>query len=194
MKVALFTSKAIMFMIILWGIDAIATPMFAKEVTLEDLVREVKVALLRVQQHAERDQLPPLATAELELNTVQSTEGSGKISFLIVEIGGEASKEFTHSVKLTLTPPSPKSSSDVTSVLLADALAESILAGARAISAAKKGSPPLHAKELKAVVKFALKRDAEGKLSISFPPFEIGTGASVSASAIQSITVTYKYK
>jgi hypothetical protein len=169
------------------------SPAFSKDLTLEDLVREVKVALLKVQQSAENDKLPPLSSAEIELNTVQSKNGEGKLSVLIVEIGGTLSSEITNTIKLTLVPPSSKSSSDVASVQFADALAESILSGARGIAAAKIGSPPLNAKELEATIKFVIKRDGNGKLSISFPPFELSAGGGIKKSSIQSIKVIYKY-
>jgi hypothetical protein len=178
----------------LWGAATITSPASAEQMNLEDLVREVKVALLKVQQSTENDKLPPLASAELELNAVQSKDGKAKVSFLIVEIGGTVSNQVTHAVKLILAPPKSTSSSDVASVRLADALAESILASARAISSAKKGSPPLDAQELVVSVKFAIKRNGSGGVSICFPPFDVDGGVSVSTSAIQSITVRYKYK
>ena len=167
---------------------------FAKEVTLERLVGEVKVALLKVEQQKVSEKLPDLEKVELEVNTTQSKGGGGKISFIIVKAGAEISTEKTNSIKLTLKTPSADAAADVSAHELADALAGSILAGARAIGAAKLGSPPLHAEQLKAVVKFALVSEGEGQLSILFPPFEIGGGAKVSSSNIQSITVTYKYK
>ena len=185
--------KSVFFGSLLASAVAFAEPAFATQITLEDLVREVKVALLKVQQDDESESLPKLETAVLELNTVQVTKANGKISFIIVEIGGDVSNQITHTVKLTLAPPSPDASSDVASIRLANALAESILAGAKAITEAKKGSPPLHARELTVAIKFALKREGGGGLKISFPPFNIGAGGSASASAIQSITVTYKY-
>jgi hypothetical protein len=174
---------------------AIALPVSAEQqMTLEDLVREVKLALLKVQQKIENNSLPPLETVKLEVNTVQSMIGDGKISFLIVELGSKTSKKVTNSVKLTLRPPPSDSSADVSASGISGALAESILAGARAVAIAKKGSPPLHAQELEATVKFAIEREGNGKLSIRFPPFEMGAGGSIAESAIQSITATYKYK
>ena len=194
MNINLSGKKTLMFLIALWLAAIMSTPVFAKQITLEDLVREVKVALLKVEQHAANANLPPFSTAELELNTVQSAGLNGKISFLIVEIGGAGSEQITNSVRLTLLPPPPKSSSDVANLKFADSLAESIIAGAQAIAVAKKGSPPLKAKELQVSVKFVIIRDAEGKLSIKYPPFEIAGGGSVSDSAIQSITVRYSYE
>jgi hypothetical protein len=184
--------KGVLFGFLLAFALAFAEPTCANQMTLEDLIREVKVALLKVQQDDESRSLPKLETAVLELNTVQVMKANGKVSFYVVEIGGDVSSQITHTVTLTLTPPSAKASSDVASTRLAEALAESILAGAKAIVAAKKGSPPLHARELKVAIKFALIREGGGGLKVSFPPFAIGAGGSISASAIQSITVTYK--
>lgn len=194
MKSPCFSYGFFVFLLVSCTAFPIFSPAFSKDLTLKDLVREVKVALLKVQQSAENDKLPPLSSAVIELNTVQSSIGQGKFSVIIVEIGGSSSSEFTNTVKLTLVPPSSKASSDVASIQFADALAESILAGARGIAAAKTGSPPLNAKELEATIKFVIKRDGNGKLSISFPPFELGGGGSISRSSIQTIKVIYKYE
>jgi hypothetical protein len=173
---------------------ALSNLSYAKEVTLERLVGEVKVALLKVEQQKVGTDLPDLEKVELELNTVQKKVGVGKISLFIVKVGAKISTELTNRIKLTLKPPEPESSSDVSAHELADALADSILAGARAIAVAKLGSPPLRAEELTAEVKFAVDSSGGGQLSIVFPPFTIEGGAEVSASNIQSIIVTYRYK
>jgi hypothetical protein len=79
-------------------------------------------------------------------------------------------------------------------VQFADRLAEGILASARALAEAGRGQPPLQASSVTVAIKFVVKRSANGGLSIEFPPFAINAGATVKASEIQVVTVTYAAK
>ncbi len=160
--------------------------------SLSDLVREVKVALLQVGEAAERQNLPKLESAVLETKTSMKVEGDGKISLWVIELGGGQNAEYASTVTLTLKPPPPGSPSNIAAVHLADALREAIISGARAIKTAGQGNPPLIASKLEASVHFAVERDAAGKLAIKFPPFEVSGGGGVKSGAIQTITVTYK--
>jgi hypothetical protein len=160
---------------------------------LADLVREVDVALLQVGEAAEAQRnLPKLEKAVLEVNTSIKKDANGKISLLVVELGGTGINEYASKVTLTLKPPPPGSKSNIGAVSLADSLRESILAGALAIEAAKTGNPPLVADNLVAAVHFAIMRDGSGKVAVKFPPFEVSGGGGISSSQVQTITVTYK--
>ena len=158
---------------------------------LADMIRETKVALLKVQEKAEARNLPPLSAAVLELNTVQSVEANGSVNFLVVEFGGGPTSETASTVKIRLVPPSPGAGTDVASLQLADRLAEGILASARSLADAAKGKPPLIVSTVEVVVKFAIARAANGGLSLRFPPLEVKAGGKINASEIQTVTVTY---
>jgi Trypsin-co-occurring domain 2 len=160
--------------------------------SLADLVRELKVALLQVAEASERQHLPSLESAVLEAKTSMKLEGDGKISLWVIELGGGQNNEYASTVTLTLKPPPPGSSSNIAAVHLADALREAIISGARAIDAAAQGNPPLIADKLEAAVHFAVTRDASGKVAIKFPPFELSGGGGATSAAVQTITVTYK--
>ena len=164
--------------------------------SLTDLVREVKVALLQVGDAAERQNLPKLESAILAAKTSMKLEGDGKISLWVIELGGGQNNEYATTVTLTLKPPPPESpniaASNTAAVHLADALKEAIISGARAIKAAGQGNPPLIADKLEASVHFAVERDASGKVGIKFPPFEASGGGGVKSAAVQTITVTYQ--
>jgi hypothetical protein len=164
------------------------------ELSLSDLVREVKVALLQVNEAAENQHLPALNNAVLQANTSMKVDDHGKISLWVIEIGGGQSHEISSNVTLTLKPPPPGSSSNIETVHLADALKEAILAGARAIDVAKEGNPPLIADKLEASVHFAIQRDAKGGISVKFPPFDASAGAQFTGNELQTITVTYATK
>lgn len=158
---------------------------------LADMIRETKVALLRVQEKAEARNLPPLSSAILEINTIQEIDASGSIKFLVVEVGGGPTTEATSTVKITLIPPKPGAGTDVANTQLADRLADVILASANSLAEAKKGKPPLNVSAVEVAVKFAIVRSANGGLSLQFPPFELKAGATIKASEIQTVTVTY---
>jgi hypothetical protein len=176
-----------------WPLGGVAQPVANEaDLSLADLVREVKVALLKVAEAVEAQHLPKLDKAELEVNTSIKTEADGKVSLWVVELGTSGNNEYATTVTLTLTPPPPGSPSNIAVVHLADALSEAILAGARAIQAAGEGNPPLLADELVASVRFAIVRDGNGKFGVKFPPFEASAGASVGTAQVQTITVTYK--
>lgn len=158
---------------------------------LAEMIRETKIALLRVQEKAEARNLPPLSSAILEVNTVQQVDANGSVKFLVIELGGGPATEAATTVKLTLVPPSPGAGSDVAKVQLADRLAEVILASVQSIAEAHKGKPPLIASAVEVAVKFGVVRSANGGLAIQFPPFELKAGGKIKASEIQTVTVTY---
>jgi hypothetical protein len=162
------------------------------DLLLSDLVREVKVSLLKVAEAAEAQHLPKLDKVELEESTSIKTDADGKLSLWVIELGASGNNEYSSTVTLTLRPPPPGSPSDIAAVHLADALTGAILAGARAIQEAGKGNPPLVADELVASLHFAIQRDGSGKIGVTFPPFDASVGASVGSAKVQTITVTYK--
>jgi len=163
-------------------------------VSLTELVREVKVALLQVADVAASEQLllPKLDNAVLEAKTSRKTANDGKISLFVVEIGSGQNSEYAWTQKLTLKPAEAGTKSDIATVRLADVLTEAILSGVRAIDEAKKGNPPLFADSLETSVHFAIERNANGKVAVKFPPFEASGGGSVTKDQIQTISVTYK--
>jgi hypothetical protein len=124
--------------------------------SLSDLVREVKVALLQVNEAAESQNLPKLDTAVLEAKTSMKYGVDGKINLWVVEAGGGKSNEYASTVTLTLKPPPPGSPSNIASISLAPALKEAILSGARAIYEAGQGNPKLLADKLEASVHFTV--------------------------------------
>ena len=158
---------------------------------LADMIREIKVALLRVQEKAEARNLPPLSSAVLDVNTIQEIGGEGSVKFLVVEVGGGPTTNSTTEVEITLVPPPPGSGTDVANLQFADRLADVILASAKSLAEAGQGKPPLNVSSVRVAVKFGLIRTANGGVSLEFPPFEFKAGAKIKASEIQTVTVTY---
>jgi Trypsin-co-occurring domain 2 len=120
--------------LVVWPLGGIARPVANEaDLSVADLVREVKIALLKVAEAVEAQDLPKLDKAELEVNTSIKTDGDGKVALWVVELGASGKNEYASTVTLTLRPPPPGSPSNIGVVHLADALSEAILAGARAI-------------------------------------------------------------
>jgi len=169
----------------------IATAAQGDTLSLADMVREVKVALLQVAETTQAQHLPKLEKAVLSVNTSIKIDAQGKVNLWVIELGSGGLNEYSSDVTLTLVPPPPGSESNIGSVHLAEALSGAIIAGAQAIASAKEGKPPLIAQGLEASVRFALQRDASGKVGIKFPPFDASVGAGIASDQIQTIRVTY---
>jgi hypothetical protein len=158
---------------------------------LADLIRETKVALLRVQEAAEAQNLPALQDAVLEAQTAMAQDASGRVRLFVVEVGGGVATEATNMVRLKLVPPPPGSRVDVSAVELSDALAALILSAARSLDEAARGEPPLVATEVSATLRFAISRSGQGSIGLQWPGIEVGGGGSIRASELQTVVVTY---
>jgi len=165
-----------------------------KSLSFENLVRDVKIALGKVQKSAYRESLPPLKRIVLELTATQATDANGKLALYIVNLGGNHKSEVVNTIKLVLVPPGKDAGSDVGNAELVDVLSETILSGARAIAQAGKGQPPLEAKDFAVTVQFGVTNEGDGGLKLAFPPFEGSVGAGISAANIQKITIEYENK
>lgn len=158
---------------------------------LADLIRETKIALLRVQEAAEAQRLPALKEATLEVQTAVAQDASGRLRLFVVEIGGGVATEATSTVRIRLVPPPPGSKVDVGPVEISDALTELILSAARALDEAATGQPPLEASEVQATLRFAINRTGRGSIGLQWPGIELGGGGSIKASELQTVVVTY---
>ena len=159
---------------------------------LENLVYEVKSALLKVETDAYLRNIPSLESVVLTAKTHQELAGGGEINFYILELGGGADSSATTTVVLTLRPPPLDSAADVSSKELADALFNAIIGASQAIAVAGRGEPPLVVADLEVTVSFGLVRKANGGFKIVFPPFKVASGGTINKSEIQSIKVKFK--
>ncbi|WP_369059067.1 hypothetical protein ABOZ73_15740 [Caulobacter sp. 73W] len=163
----------------------------AAPVALEDMLKEMKAALLKVEQSAAPG-LPKLSSATLNATTVQKSNAGGSFKLFIVEFGAKRSEELTTAVSITLTPPRADAAASV-SPDISDALAAVILSAAKAVQEAKAGSPPLIASEVKASIKFGVSKDGAGKIKLEFiPVIAPGIELGAAASTAQEIVVIYK--
>ena len=161
------------------------------ELTVSALVRQVKSALLTVQQSASASTLPPLKQAILRIRTGFTVAGDGEIHIFVISFGARAKNYYSSEIEIVLTPPSKDSSSNVSIDSLGDSLAKAIIAAANAIEKAQKGDPPLILKTLDARVAFTVERSGRGGFQINFPPFSGRGGSEISSSQVHSIEVIY---
>ena len=174
---------------------AIAVPSAAtaSDLLLSRMVKEIQVALRDSQRDIAQSRLPAVSEVELVLKTVQKDSGGGKISLVVVEVGGDYSTEFSTTVALKLIPPAATDSSDVAAVgNIREALKSAIVAAAAAIDVAQRGNPPLTPKQLEVSFEFAVTSDGHGGFAIAFPPFEASIAGKVSRSNVQSIKVVFQ--
>lgn len=176
----------------LCGLLLASAPAHADPVPLETLLKEIKVALLRVQQSGDSDSLPALESVTLDAVTTQKRVTGGTFKLLIIEFGKKRTSELTTSVSIKLVPPDRNSGSNVANPQIADLLAEAILATARSIKAAQPGLPALTTGEVTAKIKFGLSQDANGSLKLEFAPVTAGIDGSTAAETSQEITVAFK--
>lgn len=175
-----------------FGLFFASAPASAEDVPVEDLLVEMKRALLIVEESAEEDALPPLKTATLNVSTVQKKVTGGKINLLIISFGKKKTSELKTDLSIVLGPPPKGSGSEVSSPQISQLIADAILAAGRAIKEAEKGSPALVAKEVTAKVKFGVSKDSEGGLKIEFAPVTVEGSGSSNSGNVHEIVLTYK--
>lgn len=166
----------------------------AADYPLSALARQLKVALLKVEQSAAIKSLPPMESATLTAQTAVVREADGKISLYVVTLGSGMKSQATTTAVLTVKPPPATSGSEVSEVEIAEALADTIVSAREAIEIAKEGPPPLEVDRLVVNVKFALTDDGSGELRVAFPPFSVELSGAVSSSEVHEIEVRYADK
>lgn len=176
------------------SLSVLATPAHADPVPLTTLLKEIKVALLKVQDSEDSDALPTLESVTLNAATTQKKDIGGTFKLLIIEFGKKRTSELTTNVSIKLVPPAKGSGSNVANPQMADMLADAILAAARDIKAAQTGAPALITSEVSAKIRFGISQDANGKVKLEFSPVSIGIDGATSAETAQEILVVYKRK
>lgn len=172
----------------------ITSPAAAKpnNVLVEELVTEVQSAINKVQESAERENLPPLDSVLLTLSTQFIKDGSGNINLYLITIEGGASENEGHTLKMKLTPPKETQVEKVSGTGIAEQLASALINAAKAVKKAKLGEPPLKLSEMSANVKFVVEKKGGGKGEFSILPVTIGLGGGLKAVETQEILVTFK--
>ena len=161
---------------------------------VEALISQIQDALQIISQKLPEEQLPPLSTAEVTLQTTMATNARGGIDFFVISIGGKVAQEEVQQMVLTLSPPSPKAGAPAASGDFAKAMADAIIAAARGAAKAIRRQPPLELAKLVASMNFVIKAEGEGGVKATFVPVTLNFGASVSQSEMHKVELTFDGK
>ncbi|MDW4500564.1 hypothetical protein R5H30_21455 [Sulfitobacter sp. D35] len=171
---------------------ALAQDPAPKEISLTSMIDAVQGALLDSQKSLAKDQMLPLSKVELVLNTINTSEVSGRTGFWMFRADASYSSAVTSRVEMTLTPP-PASADDARSPAsqIREALGDAIFAGAAARSAAINGSPPLDAQSFVITLEFAVVSDGNAGVALAYPPFSSEISAGLSENRLQKIVMKF---
>jgi hypothetical protein len=162
--------------------------------SVDVLISQVQDALQIVARRLPEEQLPPLSTAEITLQTTISTGVKGGLEFFVITIGGKVEEEEVQQMVLTLSPPSPKAAVPAAKNEFSTALANAIVAAARGAQKAINRKPPLELAKLVANLSFVIKAEGEGGVKFVFAPVTLNFGGGVSRANMHKIELTFEGK
>lgn len=160
---------------------------------LDSVLKEVQGGLQKAQDALAASSLPQLQTVQLTLHTQVQKDATGKISILVVSVGGGEGASASQDLILTLTPPKADRMRPLTGTptTVADSIVELIQEAAQAAENAKKGPFPLEAKKLTLELAFTVTNSLEGGLKFNLGSVSADVGGSVKNAAQQKITITF---
>ena len=164
-------------------ISASTSPALAQQATSPDvdqLLRQVKATLIKVESEIKAEKLPPLKSVQLNLQTAIKTTLGGKIVFFVISLGDTVSTERVQSFKITLKPPETKSLSAVPPTGFSKQLAAAIISVAETIARSSAQRPALNLSNLSASIKFVSETIVEGGvINVRLLPISIDLGGKV---------------
>ncbi|KAA1247262.1 hypothetical protein [Aquimarina sp. RZ0] len=129
-----------------------------KEFPVEKILDEIQLGLVQIQTQLTSENLPPLDSVELTLETYHKKSKGGKIRLLIFSIGKLWEKETSQKLKLTLKPPAPAGIGQVSrKASLSEGLVDMVVSAARGVQKARNNKDfPLETVALEAQLKFVI--------------------------------------
>ena len=157
-------------------------------VLVDELLTKLQQTLVTVRDAVNRENLPTLSKATLNLKSAFKMDGNGKTNLGVIEFGTEIASESVMEIGLELRPPEPSDLSPVSSSAnqLADAIIESLIA----VQKAKNREPPLHLSKLTALVRFSVQSQTGGGIDLKILPINIS--GDVGDNQIHQITVEFE--
>lgn len=157
------------------------------EVLVESLLSEITRTLVRVRDGADAEELPPLTSANLKIQSEFKASGGGGFSLWVIHAKAKVSRLAVQTLDIELSPPEPVDGGEVSDI--SDALAEAILAAATAARTAADGDPPLRMSSVKATIRFVVEK--AGSAGIKLMPITGELAADVSGTATQEISLRF---
>ena len=161
----------------------------AERVSVDQLLTSVAKTLVRVRDKGEDAELPPLKAVTLVLRTAVMEEADGKISLVVVDLGGSKSQETTQELKLELGPPQSADEFPVSAA--PDLLADAIVEAARSAKRAQTRKPPLHLRKLTATLQFVVKAEGGGGINFTLLPVTVSLGGKITQDNTQSVVIEF---
>ena len=167
------------------------TPNPNESVTIQAVVGQVKEALSNVQTKLAKNQLPPLHSVKLTLQTVATSKAGGKISFWVITIGGSLQKEATQQIVLELVPPKAGNPSNISSESFTKALEDSILNAAQGVQGAGAGSIPLQVDSLSVTLGFTVTAEGSAESKLVLAPVTLDLSGQKDKKVVHTLQVSY---
>ena len=157
-------------------------------IVVDKLLTHLQQVLVRIDDATQIESLPPLSKVTLTLKSALKTEADGKLSFIVVEVGSQVSKNSIIELHFELNPPVLGDRSQVSST--SDRLADAIIQSIRAVQKAEEGKPPLHLDTLTASLRFVVESDTGA--SIRIKPLALQLGGAVETEHFHELTIKFK--
>jgi hypothetical protein len=161
-------------------------------VPLENLLREVKETLAVAEGLAREQDLPPLESVTLTLETVAVKDSGGTVKLFVFQFGATTTTTDTNRIVLTLTPPPPSTQKGLAQVK--SNLVKAMLAASEAVKAARGSLPGLEATQVVCEYSFGVKKEGTAGLTLDVLPISVDAHGAASKQGVQTITVSFKKK
>jgi Trypsin-co-occurring domain 2 len=162
-------------------IVGVSKPMFAADSPdVEQLLRQLRSTLIRVQGEIATQRLPELKSVQINLQTGLKSTGGGKITFFVISVGDTITSDRTQTFKITLTPPKVTSSQVGATPDFSKDFANAIIAVAQTIARSSGQKPELKLTNLSASLKFVSTSSIEGGITkVQLLPVSVDLGGNV---------------
>src|SRR5262245_25253658 len=144
---------------------------------VEQLLKQLRSTLIKVQGEIAQQKLPELKSVEINLQTGIKTTAGGKITFFVISIGDTVTRERAQTFKMTLTPPKVTSSQVAANPDFSRDFANAIIAIAETIAKSSGQKPSLKLSNLSASIKFVSESTMQGGVEkVQLLPVSIDLG------------------
>ena len=138
-----------------------------------------------------KNQLPPLKSVKLTLQTVATGKVGGKISFWVITIGRSLQKEASQEVVLELVPPKAGNPANISSESFTKALEDSILDAAQGIQGADEGTIPLKLNSLAVTLGFTVTAEGTAGAKLTLAPVTLDISGQKDKKVVHKLEVSY---
>lgn len=160
---------------------------------VEQLLRQVKLTLVRVQTEITARKLPPLDHVEITLQTAIRTTAGGSITFFVISLGDKVSSEQAQTIKVTLKPPAVHEAHIASTADFSRQFAAAIVAVAESVAKSRNEQPVLDLTNLSASIKFTSETTFEGGVGkVQLIPISIDLGGSLEPTSIHEAVLVFK--